>query len=93
MNKISAMAWQPGSLARTDEYFYYFLGRDPYPDEFALGFRSEGVTVQIDVTVEKSSLDTGDITVEEIERILSSARVIPASELVKGRQNPSPWAR
>jgi hypothetical protein len=45
------------------------------------------------VTVGRSSLDTGDITVEEIERILSSARVIPANELVKGRQNPSPWAR
>ena len=93
LNKISAMGWKVGSLARADEYFYYFLGRDPYPDSFALGFRAEGITVEIDVTVERLSLETGDITVEEIERILSSARVISASELVKGRQNPSPSAR
>jgi hypothetical protein len=93
LNQISAMGWKVGSLARADEYFYYFLGRGPDPHDFALGFRAEGITVEIDVTVERSSLDTGDITVEEIERILSSARVIPASELVKGRQNPSPWAR
>jgi len=93
LNQISAMGWKVGSLARTDEYFYYFLGRDPYPDDFALGFRAEGITVEIDVGVERSSLARGDITVEQIKRILSSARVIPASELVKGRQNPSPWAR
>jgi hypothetical protein len=91
--EISATGWKVGSLARADEYFYYFLGRDPYPHGFALVFRSEGITVRIGVAVEKSSLDTGDITVEEIKRILSSARVIPASELLKGRQNPSPWAR
>jgi len=93
LNQISAMGWKVGNLARTDEYFYYFLGRGPYPDSFALGFRAEGITAEIDVGVERSSLDRGDITVEQIERILSSARVIPASELVKGRQNPSPWAR
>jgi hypothetical protein len=93
LNQISAMGWKVGSLARADEYFYYFLGGDPYPDGFALGFRGEGITVEIDVTVERSSLDTGDITVEQIERTLSSARVIPASELVKGKQHPSPWAR
>jgi hypothetical protein len=93
LNKVSAMGWKVGSLARADEYFYYFLGRGPYPDSFALGFRAEGITAQIDVTAERSSLETGDITVEQIERILSSARVIPASELVKGRQNPSPSAR
>jgi hypothetical protein len=79
--EISAMGWKVGSLARADEYFYYFVGRDPYPHGFALVFRSEGITVRIGVAVEKSSLDTGDITVEEIKRILSSARVIPASEL------------
>src|SRR5262245_26248201 len=90
LNQISAMGWKVGNLARTDEYFYYFLGRDPYPDDFALGFRAEGITVEIDVGVERSSLARGDITVEQIKRILSSARVIPASELVKGRQNPSP---
>jgi hypothetical protein len=87
------MGWKVGTLARADEYFYYFLGREPYQNDFAFGFRAEGITVGIDVTVERSSLDTGDITVEQIERILSSARVIPANELVKGRQNPSPWAR
>jgi hypothetical protein len=90
LNQISAMGWKVGTLARADEYFYYFLGREPYQHDFAFGFRAEGITVGIDVTVERSSLDTGDITVEQIERILSSARVIPASELVKGRQNPSP---
>jgi hypothetical protein len=93
LNQVSAMGWKVGSLARADEYFYYFLGREPYQHDFALGFRSEGITVEIDVTVEKSSLDTGDIAVDEIERMLSSARAVPASELVKGRQNPSPSAR
>jgi len=93
LNQVSARGWKVGSLARTDEYFYYFVGPDRYPDDFALGFRAEGITAEIDVTVGRSSLDTGDITVEEIERILSSARVISASELVKGRQNPSPSAR
>jgi len=93
LNQVSARGWKVGNLARTDEYFYYFVGPDRYPDDLALGFRAEGITVEIDVGVERSSLDTGDITVEQIERILSSARVIPASELVKGRQNPSPWAR
>ena len=88
--EISARGWKVGSLARADEHFYYFLGPDHHPDDFALVFRSEGVTVRIDVAVEKSSLDRGDITVEEIKRILSSARVIPANELVKGGQNPSP---
>jgi hypothetical protein len=79
LNKISAMAWKVGTLARTDEYFYYFLGPDPYA-HFALGFRAEDTTVRIDVTVEKSSLDRGDITVQDIERVLASARIVPASD-------------
>jgi hypothetical protein len=76
LNKISAMVWKAGSLARTDEYFYYFV----WPHSFAMGFRAAGLTARINVSVGRSSLDRGDITVEEIERILASARMIPASE-------------
>jgi hypothetical protein len=79
LNKISAMRWQVGSLARTDEYFYYFLWHATYPT-FTLGFRAEGMTARIDVSVSKSSSDGGNITKEEIERVLASARVIPAIE-------------
>ena len=79
MNRISALAWKVGRLARADEHFYYFLAPDRYP-HFALGFRAEGVTARIDVTVERSSLDRGDITVEELKRTLESARVIHAGE-------------
>lgn len=79
LNKVSAMAWKVGRLARADEHFYYFLAPDRYP-HFALGFRAEGVTARIDVTVERSSLGRDDITVEEIERVLASARVIPADK-------------
>jgi hypothetical protein len=79
LNKISAMGWEVGSLARTDEYFYYFLWHATYPT-FALGFQAEGMTAQIDVSVSKSPSDGAKITKEEIERVLASARVIPASE-------------
>jgi hypothetical protein len=77
--RISAMVWEIGSLARTDEYFYYFVRHATYPT-FALGFRAEGMTVEIDVSVGKSSSDGAKITKEEIERLLASARVIPAGE-------------
>jgi hypothetical protein len=80
-NKIRAMRWDVGSLVRTDEYFYYFMW-PTYP-AFALGFRAEGITAEIDVSVNKSSLDGGNVTKEEIERVLASARVIPAGELDK----------
>jgi hypothetical protein len=79
LNKISARRWKVGSLSRNDEHFYYFLWPDPYPD-FVLGFRAAGVTAQIGVGVSKS-LDRGDITVEDIERILASARMTPAGAL------------
>jgi hypothetical protein len=79
LNKISAMAWEVGTLARTDEYFYYFIRHATYPT-FALGFGAEGMTARIDVSVSKSSSDGGNITKEDIERVLASARVIPASE-------------
>jgi len=78
LNKVSAMMWEVGSLARTDEYFYHFV-QDAYP-AFVLGFRAEGMTAEISVSVGKSSLEGGNITKEEIERILASARVIPAGE-------------
>jgi hypothetical protein len=77
LNRISALAWKVGRLARADEHFYYFLAPDRYP-HFALGLRAAGVAARIDVSVPKLSLDRGDITVEEIERVLASARVIPA---------------
>ncbi len=79
LNRISARVWKVGSLARTDEYFYYFVWPDAYPD-FVLGFRAAGVTARIGVSVSKSSLDRGDITVDDIERILASARMIPTGE-------------
>jgi hypothetical protein len=78
LNQISAMVWEVGTLARTDEYFYYFLL--PSPSAFTLGFRAEGMTAEIDVSVSKSSSEGANITKEEIERILASARVIPANE-------------
>jgi hypothetical protein len=81
LNRISAMVWQVGSLARTDEYFYYFLW--PNSSTSVLGFPAEGMTAQIDVSVSKSSSDRGNITKEDVERLLASARVIPGSELDK----------
>jgi hypothetical protein len=81
LNKISAMGWEVGTLARTDEHFYYFL--QPNTSTFVLGFRAEGTTAEIEVSVSKSSSDGGNITKEEIERVLASARVIPAGELDK----------
>jgi hypothetical protein len=78
LSKMSAMPWKVGSLARTDEYFYYFLWPS-YPI-FELGFRAEGMTARIRVSVDKSSLEEGNITKEDIERVLASARVIPANE-------------
>ena len=81
LNKISAMGWEVGTLARTDEYFYYFL--QPNTSTFVLGFRAEGTTAEIEVSVSKSSSDGGNITKEEIERVLASSRVIPAGELDK----------
>jgi hypothetical protein len=78
LNKISAMPWQVGTLARTDEYFYYFLW--PNGSTSVLGFRAEGMTAAVQVSVSKSSLEEGTITKEDIERILASARVIPANE-------------
>jgi hypothetical protein len=82
LNKVSAMAWRVGSLARSDEHFYYFLRPDRYP-HFTLGFLAEGTTAQIDVTIDKASLDRGDIMVQDIERMLASARIVPASEAIK----------
>lgn len=82
LNKVSAMVWKVGSLARSDEHFYYFLSPDRYP-HFTLGFRAEGITAQIDVTVEKASLDRGDITMQDIERVLTSARIVPTNEAIK----------
>jgi hypothetical protein len=78
LNSASAMGWKVGSLARTDEYFYYFLWPS-YPT-FKAGFRAEGMTAEVPVSVSKSSLEEGNITKEEIERVLASARVIPAGE-------------
>jgi hypothetical protein len=78
LNRASAMVWQVGSLARTDEYFYYFLW--PKGSTSMLGFRAEGMTAEVQVSVSKSSLEEGTITKEDIERILASARVIPANE-------------
>jgi hypothetical protein len=41
------------------------------------------VTAQIDVSIGKSSADGGNITNEDIERLLASARVVPAGETEK----------
>ena len=38
------------------------------------------MTAQIRVSVNKSSREGGNITKEEIERVLAGARVIPANE-------------
>jgi hypothetical protein len=74
LNVVSARAWKIGRLARTDEYFYYFVWPDSLPD-FELGFRAPGVTAQVAVSVSKASLDKGEISIPEIERILASARI------------------
>jgi hypothetical protein len=74
----SARAWKVGRLARADEYLYSFVWPDSTP-AFALALRGTGFTAQINVSVGKLSLDRGDITVEEIERILASARTVPIS--------------
>jgi hypothetical protein len=79
LNVISAKVWKVGSLARTDEYFYYFVWPDSLPD-FKLGFRGLGVTAQVEVSVSKASLDKGDIGIPDIERILASARVVTSSK-------------
>jgi hypothetical protein len=79
LNKFSAMAWKVGSLARSDEHFYYFLSPDRYP-HFALGFRAEGITAQIDVTVEKASLDGGDITCKTSSACLQARELCPRTK-------------
>jgi hypothetical protein len=79
LNVISARVWKVGSLARTDEYFYYFVWPDSLPD-FELGFRTPGVTAQVEVSVSKTSLDKGEISIPDIERILASARVTTSSK-------------
>jgi hypothetical protein len=76
LNRISARRWTVGSLARTDEYFYYFVWPDSYPS-FELGFRAAGGAAQVGVSIGKESLDRGDVTVEAIERMLASARTSP----------------
>lgn len=45
----------------------------------------DGLTVRVDVAVEKSSLNKGDITVQDIECVLASARVIPTSDRQKDK--------
>lgn len=76
--KHSAKVWKRGKLPRTDEYFYYFvLGSDP---EFELAFLAAGETVEVRLEAPKSSFNKGDIKIEEIERILASARIAPAAE-------------
>jgi hypothetical protein len=79
LNVISARPWKVGSLARTDEYFYYFVWPDSLPD-FELGFRAPGVTAQVEVSVSKTSLDKGEISIPDIERILASARVTSSNK-------------
>jgi hypothetical protein len=78
LDGASARAWKVGRLARADEYLYSFVWPDSTP-AFALALRGTGFTAQINVSVGKLSLDKGDITVEEIERILASARTIHIS--------------
>lgn len=73
--KHSARVWKPGKLLRTDEYSYYYV-LDSYP-EFTLVFHTPEQTVEVNLDVPKSSLDKGDVKIDEIERILSSARLAP----------------
>jgi len=80
LNRISARIWKVGSLPRTDKYFYYFVWPDARPD-FELGFQAPGITAQVHVNVGKASLDKGDISIADIERILASARMIPAGRI------------
>ena len=79
LNRRSARPWKTGKLARTDEHYYYLVWPDSYPD-FVLGFQAAGISVHIHVAVAKSSLDKGDFTVQDIERILSSARMTPSGQ-------------
>jgi hypothetical protein len=74
LNAVSARVWKTGQLARTDEYFYYFVWPDSTPD-FQLGFRAPGITAQVEIGVSKGSIDKGEISIPEIERILASARI------------------
>jgi hypothetical protein len=74
--RISARRWKPGNLARSDNYLYYSV-QDAYP-EFEVAFREWGETVEVDVSIEN-----GGFRVEEIERILASARIMPAADMKK----------
>ena len=74
--RISARLWRPGKLARGDKYLYFSV-RDSYP-EFKAAFRESGETAEVDV-----SIDKGDFGVEQIERILASARIMPATDMKK----------
>jgi hypothetical protein len=74
--RISARPWKPGNLGRSDKHLYYSV-QDSYP-EFEVAFQEWGETVEVDVSVEK-----GGFGVEEIERILASARIMPAADMKK----------
>jgi hypothetical protein len=76
---ISAMPWKIGHLDRSDDYFYYFVWPYSYP-AFELGFRALGVMAQVGVSVSKDSLEKGEISIPEIERILASARITSSSK-------------
>ncbi len=73
----SAMPWKAGSLARTDAYFYRFVSSSKY-SHFELVFAGQDLAAQIAAGVSQSSFDRGDVTREQIERVLAGARILPA---------------
>lgn len=76
--RMSARVWKRGQLSRMGEYYYYYVsGSDP---EFKLVFPSAGKTVEVHLSVPTLSFNKGDIKIEEIEHILSSARIAPVAE-------------
>ena len=79
LNVISARGFKIGRLERTDEYFYYFVWPSSLPD-FEVGFRAPGLTARVEVNVSKAALDKGEISIPEIERVLSSARITTSSK-------------
>jgi hypothetical protein len=74
----SAMPWKDGNLARTDAYLYRFVSSSKY-SSFELVFAGQDLTAQIAAGISQSSLDRGDVTREQIERMLAGARISPAT--------------
>jgi allantoicase len=82
--RISARAYKQGKLSRSDQHLYYFyLWPNTRLAEFNFVFNQAGVTANVRFEVDTESITKNSITVDDIERILASARVVPLAAPAK----------